>query len=69
MTPPLLSFDQQRAFWKHVRELVESARDVALNPGRDTQGAVRAHHRHEKARNELSLFMDPFIEKPKAVAP
>jgi hypothetical protein len=68
MTPALFTFEQQRTFWKLVREVEESAADVAVHPARETQAGQRARLRKEKAHAALSSFMSPFVEKPGKVA-
>jgi hypothetical protein len=68
MSQPLFTFEQQRALFKLVREIEESAADVAVHPGRETQAGQRARLRKEKAHAALSSFMSKFVEQPGKVA-
>jgi ribosome recycling factor len=62
---PVLTFETQRTFWKLLREYTESSTDVTVQRVRkDGQATLRATKRHEKARSELTRFVDSITEKP-----
>lgn len=66
----VLTFELQRTFWKLLREYGEGCKDVALHPAHSAaQGSERAGHRYDKARSELSSFVESITEKPKKVKP
>lgn len=68
MTQPVLTFEMQKTFWKLLREYGDSCADVAVNGGKVSEKQrEKARKGHEKARDELSAFVESITEKPRQV--
>lgn len=68
MTQPVLTFADQKHFWALLRAYGEACKEVALHPAHNASpGWERAGRNYDKARADLTAFVESITEKPKKV--